>query len=121
MPKKEKKVLKMPNRSERSKKTKFRRVAGSKSKRIFVKEKTSKHKCALCKGLLHGVPHGKTSAEVGKLSKTKRRPTAVFAGILCSKCRHLVVGEAAQVEAKAKKFDDVELRLQYYVKNVKVN
>ena len=110
----------MPNRSERSKKTKFRRVAGSKSKRIFVNGKTGKHKCALCKGILHGVPHGKTGTEVRKLSKTKRRPTALFAGILCSKCRHLVVMEAAQVEAKAKKFDEVELRLQDYVKQVKV-
>lgn len=110
----------MPKRSDRSKKTKFRRKAGGKSRRIFVKGKPGKHHCALCKGVMHGMPHGKTQAEVGKLSKTERRPSALFAGTLCGKCRHLVVGQAAQVEAKAKTMDDVELRLREYVKLVKV-
>ena len=109
----------MPKRSDRSKKKKFRRKASGNAKRIFVRGKTGKHKCALCERILHGVPHGKTSAQVRKLSKTKRRPTALFAGVLCSKCRAKAVAEAAKVEAKAKKFEDVELRLQKYVKQVK--
>ncbi len=109
----------MPKRSDRSKKKKFRRTASGKAKRIFVKGKTGKHKCALCERILHGVPHGKTGAEVRKLAKTKRRPTALFAGVLCNKCRAKAVAEAAKVEAKAKKFEEVELRLQKYVKQVK--
>ena len=111
----------MPKRSDRSKKTKFRRNASGKSERIFVKGKTKKHKCALCKGVLHGVPHSKTSAEVRKLAKTKRRPTALFAGVLCTKCRSKVVVEAAKAEAGIKKIEDIELRLQKYVKQVKVD
>jgi len=110
----------MPKRSDRSKKKKFRRSASGKSKRIFVKDKPGKHHCALCKRVLHGVPHGKDIAKVRKLGKTKRRPTALFAGVLCSKCRPMVVTEAAKVDAKVKKLDEVELRLQRYVKQVKV-
>jgi ribosomal protein L34E len=111
----------MPKKSDRSKKKKFRRKASGKSKRVFVKGKTGKHKCALCERVLHGVPHGKTSAEVRKLSKTKRRPTALFAGVLCSRCRAKAVAEAAKIKAKAKNFSEVELRLQKYVKQVKVS
>jgi large subunit ribosomal protein L34e len=110
----------MPKRSDRSKKTKFRRVSGKKSKRVFVKGKTGKHLCAVCGGVLHGVPHGKTPAQVGKLSRTERRPTAVFAGVLCSKCRSRVVEEAAKVEAGFKKMDEVELVLKKYVEKVRV-
>ena len=57
---------------------------------------------------MHGVPHGKANAKVKKLSKTKRRPTALFAGILCTKCRSLVACEAAKIEAGAKKPKEVE-------------
>ena len=109
----------MPNRSDRTKKKKFRKT-GSGTKRIFVKDKPGKHKCALCSRVMHGTPHGKTSAEVRKLAKTKRRPTALFAGILCNKCRGNIVEEAAKVEAKAKSFDEVELILRKYVEQVKV-
>ncbi len=110
----------MPKRSDRNKKTKFRKGGQEKSKRVFEKGKTKKHSCALCEGMLHGVPHSKRPAEVKKLAKTKRRPTALFAGILCTKCRSLVATEVAKVEAKVKTIDDVELRLQKYVKQVKV-
>ena len=111
----------MPTRSERSKKKKFRRVGKGKSKKIFVNDKPGKHHCALCKGLLHGVPHGKNSSLVKKLAKTKRRPSALFAGILCTKCRSKVAVEAAKVEAGIKKTDKIEVRLKEYVKQVKVN
>ena len=110
----------MPKKSDRSKKKKFRRKASGKSKRVFVRGKAGKHKCALCERVLHGVPHGKRPAEVRKLAKTKRRPTGLFGGVLCSKCRAKVVAEAANVEAKAKNIGEVEVRLQKYVKQVKV-
>jgi len=110
----------MPKRSDRTKKTKFRKKAIGKSERVFVRGKAGKHLCALCKKALHGVPHGKVGSKVRKLSKTKRRPTALFAGTLCTKCRSLVVEESAKVEAGAKKLDAVELRLLKYVKQVKV-
>ncbi len=110
----------MPKRSDRSKKKKFRRKASGKAKPVFVRGKPGKHHCPLCKRVLHGVPHGKTSSQVRKLSKTKKRPTGLFAGVLCGKCRALVAEEAAKVEAKAKKASEVELRLRKYVEQVKV-
>lgn len=109
----------MPKKSDRTKKKKFRKT-GSGTKRIFVKDKPGKHKCALCPRVMHGTPHGKTSSQVRKLAKTKRRPTALFAGILCNKCRGTVVEEVAKIEAGAKSMNDVELRLRKYVKQVKV-
>jgi ribosomal protein L34E len=111
----------MPKRSERSKSKKFRRKASGKAKAVFVRRKTGKHHCPLCKRVLHGVAHGKTAAQVRKLSKTKRRPTGLFAGVLCGKCRSLIAEEAAKVEAKAKKISEVELRLRKYVEQVKVD
>jgi len=111
----------MPKKSDRSKKKKFRRKASGKAKTVFVKGKSGKHHCAVCKKMLHGVPHGKKPSEVRKLSKTKRRPTALFAGILCNRCRSQAVAEAAKLEAKTKKASDIELRLQKYVKQLKVS
>ena len=110
----------MPTRSDRAKKTKFRKKPGAKSERIFVRGKTGKHVCALCDKVVHGTPHGKTAAEVRKLSKTKRRPTGIFAGLLCNQCRAQVASEAAKVEAKIKSLEDVEVRLKKYVEQVKV-
>ena len=110
----------MPKRSDRSKKKKFRKKASGKAKRVFVRGKTAKHSCALCEKTLHGVPHGKSPAKVGKLAKTKRRPSGLFAGILCSKCKSKVAEEAAKVSFKGKKPEEVELRLQKYVERVKV-
>jgi len=112
--------MQMPTRSDRSKKKKFRRNANGKAKVVYIRGKTGKHHCALCKGILHGVPHGKDKAQVKKLAKTKRRPTALFAGVLCSKCRAKVAVEAAKMEAGTKKLEEIELRLQNYVKQVKV-
>ena len=110
----------MPNRSERAKKTKFRKKPGAKSERVFVRGKTGKHVCAICERVMHGTPHGKTAAEVRKLSKTKRRPTGIFAGVLCNKCRAQVAGEAAKVEAGIKSIEEIELRMRKYVEQVKV-
>jgi len=110
----------MPTRSERSKKKKSRRRPGKTSKKVFARGKTGKRKCAVCKKVLHGTPHGKKASEVRKLSKTKKRPTGLFAGILCGKCRNLVAEEAAKVSSGSKKIGEVELRLKKYVEQVKV-
>jgi len=110
----------MPKRSERGKKTKFRRRPGRKAKRVFIRGKTGKHHCGLCDALLHGVPHGKKPSKVGKMSKSEKRPSAVFAGVLCTRCRTLVVEEAAKVLASIKGIDDVELRLRKYVEEMRV-
>ena len=42
----------------------------------YKKKKPSKHVCAECGKVLHGVPRGRPY-EIGKLSKTAKRPTVL--------------------------------------------
>ena len=51
----------------------------------YKKKKPSKHVCAECGAVLHGVPRGRPY-EIGKLSKTAKRPNRPFGGHLCSSC-----------------------------------
>ena len=105
----------MSKPGDRTKKKKFRRKISKKSKVFYTREKTSKHHCAICKGVLHGTPHGKTRAKVRKLSKTERRPSVPFGGVLCTKCRTSVFEEATKVSAGSKKIEDIDLKKKNYV------
>ncbi|MFH1544519.1 MAG: 50S ribosomal protein L34e [archaeon] len=105
----------MVKRSERYKKKKFRRTPGGKTVERREEKKSGKHHCAVCRKQLHGVPHGKKPSEVRRLSKTERRPTALFAGVLCNQCRTNAMEEAAKVNQKIKKLTEVELILRNYV------
>ncbi len=106
----------MPKPGERSSGKKFVRTTGGKVAVRYVQGKSSKHRCALCKAILHGVPHGKRKAAVKKLSKSKSRPSGIFGGILCSKCRTNIIEEAIRVEHKLKDIAKVELSNREYVK-----
>jgi len=110
----------MPNREERAKNKKFRRLPHGKSRVVFERGHPGKHHCALCGAVLHGVPHGRKPSEVRKMGKTERRPSALFAGMLCGKCRAIIVVEAAKVGSGLKKIQDVELRLRKFAAQVKV-
>ena len=114
-------MIPMVKPGQKTKKKKFRRRASKKSRVYFTREKTSKQHCALCKGMLHGVPHGKTKTEVKRLSKTQRRPSTVFGGVLCTKCRTSAVEEAAKVKEKLKKIEDVNLEMRKYVETLLKN
>lgn len=105
----------MPKPSERGSEKKFVRTPGGKVSVRYFKGKASKHRCAICKGLLHGVPHSKRKAEVKKLSKSERRPSAIFGGILCSRCRTNIIEEAIKVKHKLKDVSDIELNNRKYV------
>ena len=62
----------------------------------YKKKKPSKHVCAECGAILHGVPRGRPY-EIGKLSKTSKRPNRPYGGYLCTKCmRKLFKNEARQ-------------------------
>lgn len=58
---------------------------GGKNVLRYKKKKPSKHVCAECGKILHGVPRGRPY-EIRKLSKTQRRPSRPFGGYLCSEC-----------------------------------
>ena len=62
-----------------------KKTPGGKTVLRYKKKKPSKHVCAKCGQLLHGVPRGRPY-EIRKLSKTKKRPNRPFGGYLCSEC-----------------------------------
>ena len=83
----------------------------------FKSEKVSAAHCAVCSGLLAGVPKLE-KAELKKLSKSKRRPEVPFGGHLCTSCRRTVFEEAAMVSSGVKELDDVRFQMLPYVEIV---
>lgn len=105
----------MPKKEHRWKKRKKTRKVSGKVRESYSRGKTSKHKCAVCKGIVHGTPHGRRQHQVSKISKSKRRPEAVLAGVLCNVCRAQVIEEATKVKYGVKNIGDVSLRLRKYI------
>jgi ribosomal protein L34E len=107
----------MPTKSDRRKLRVFRRTA--KATRMVVKgKKHAKLTCALCDRALHGVSHGANSSERKTQSKTHKRPTGVFAGILCGSCRSMVIIEAAKTKSGMKPMNEIDLRVKPYVQQL---
>ena len=79
----------------RSYKRMNKRTPGGQNVLRYKKKKPSKHVCAECGAILHGVPRGRPY-EIGKLSKTKKRPNRPFGGYLCSKCLRIHVKSEAR-------------------------
>lgn len=104
----------MPNKSDRRKLRGFRKTS-KETKMIVRKKKHAKLECALCESPLHGVPHGDTQSKRGKKSKTERRPTGIFGGILCANCRALVFLEAAKIKSGMKDARSMDLALKPYI------
>lgn len=105
----------MPKPSERTKKKKFRRTPGGRVAIHYSGGKPGKHSCAICGSILHGMPHGKSVSKLGKLSKSEKRPEAIFAGTLCSKCRTAAVENAVKVREGFKELNKVALDSRGYV------
>ncbi len=101
-----------------TKKQKKRRTTSGKLKIVYKKNKPAKKKCVLCSRQLHGVPHGKSTAEISKLSKTQKRPNALFGGILCNKCREKVIREAALVKTGEKKKEEVLIKKRKFTEEL---
>jgi len=108
----------MTQPKDKNRKKKFRRSVKGKSKVYYDDAKKGKHKCALCKKVLHGTPHSKSRGKITKLSKTQKRPSVPFGGILCSACRKKIIDEAVKVSLKEKKEEDVQLKEKNYVKQM---
>ncbi|MFH1240533.1 MAG: 50S ribosomal protein L34e [Candidatus Diapherotrites archaeon] len=100
---------------EMTMKKKFTRTIRGKVKISYCREKSSKHHCAICRGILHGTAHSKGVAEVSKLSKTQKRPSVIFGGVLCTKCRKAVMEDSAKVISEVKDINDVNLKRKKYV------
>ena len=91
------------------------RKTPSGTKDTYHKNKPSKVTCAVTGECLKGVPHARKS-KVSKLSKTKKRPSVPFGGVLSSKAREQVFIETGKVVAGIKTIDDVDEKYKKYVK-----
>ncbi len=100
--------------SERRLKKKYVRVPSGETKVVRIKDITKKSSCGMCGKTLQGTPEGRNS-EIKKLTKTQKRPTGLFGGVLCSKCRDLVFEETIKVKSGVKKLEDVRVGLKKYV------
>ncbi|HIH16512.1 MAG TPA: 50S ribosomal protein L34e [Candidatus Diapherotrites archaeon] len=105
----------MPVPHERTSKKKFYRSPGGAARVTYIRGKSGRHHCAYCGGVLHGVPHSKGVAGTRALSRSQRRPSALFAGKLCTRCRATAVEEAAKVKSGFKAAEAVELSLKPFV------
>jgi len=84
------------------------------TKRVYFKGKHKKIKCAITGNALSGVPHEKKSG-LAKHSKTEKRPSAPFGGILSGEAREKVMVELAKVLAGIKDLADVDIKYRKYV------
>lgn len=106
----------MPSKNKKSKQYKYVKSTGG-SKREYFKGKHKKQLCALTGKVLSGVPHeGKVGK--GKKSKTEKRPSAPFGGVLSGEAREKVFVEMGKVIAGTKKLEDVDQKYRKYVSQV---
>ncbi len=91
-----------------------KRTPGVRTVTHYKKKKTAKHVCAVCKGLLLGVPRGRI-IEIKKMLKSQRVPERPFAGQLCSKCTREVLKLRAKLKFGLIKEKDIPLKLKNYV------
>ena len=98
-------------RSKQGRKKKVYKKLPSGKTKIYFEGKKSKKKasCALCGRELAGV------LDKRKLSRTKRKPSAIFAGVLCNECRSVAIEEAIKVKTGIKRLEDCEMRFRSYI------
>jgi ribosomal protein L34E len=89
--------------------------SSSETKREYFDGKHKRQVCSLTGKKLHGVPH-ETKCGMLKHSKTEKRPSAPFGGILSGEARAKVFIEMGKVLADVKKIEDVDEKYRKYVK-----
>lgn len=69
----------------RSSRRVFKKTPGGKTVLHFIRRKPKKAKCGKCGAVLPGVP-AQRRFRIKKMSKTQKRPSRPYGGVLCSKC-----------------------------------
>ncbi|MDD4983491.1 MAG: hypothetical protein PHH82_01470 [Candidatus ainarchaeum sp.] len=95
--------------SERVMKKKKVRVPGGESRISLIRQKKTKVSCGICKDRILSANNNRG------LSKTEKRPSVVFGGVLCSTCRDKVFENAIKVKIGAKKEDDLTVTMKKFV------
>ena len=72
-----------------------KKIPGSKVKKIYVRRKPKKAKCAKCGAVLSGVPRERPY-KMKSMAASKKKPSRPYAANLCSKCTRL------KIKAKAR-------------------
>ncbi|MDI3474197.1 MAG: large subunit ribosomal protein L34e [Candidatus Woesearchaeota archaeon] len=75
--------------------TVYKKVPGGALKTHYEARNPSKAHCAICGKPLPGV-ESKRSAKLKKLSKTEKRPSRPYGGMLCSSCSRKKIIEVAR-------------------------
>ncbi len=82
------------SKKSRTQKRIFKKTPGGRTVVHYRKSRPSRPKCGECGAILHGVP-AKRKNGLSKMSKTQKRPSRPYGGVLCSKCmRKRIVEEA---------------------------
>ena len=107
-------MVKPFQRSSRYKRKSVRVPSGEAKQRFVERTKKKVHVCAICKAPLQAVK------ESG--SKTEKRPTRMFAGVLCHTCLDRVIRYATRINDGIITMDDVDIKYRPYVSLlVKIN
>jgi len=105
----------MPEKGKRWKKRVHYKAPSGKSRQRYKEKKGKLLVCKGCGNRLHGVPHALKKHKLGKLSKTQKRPSALFGGLLCSSCRSDVMQEAVLCMDGQKSLNQTGLREKKWV------
>lgn len=104
----------MTKPKDKGRKFKHKKTMNETKKEYFI-GKNKKKKCAITGFNLHGTA-SEGKGKIRKLSKTERRPSAPFGGILSGKAREEVFIEIGKVAAGIKTLDAVDEKYKKYVK-----
>ncbi len=81
------------------------------TKEIRYRDSSKGSVCGICHKKLQGVPKG----DLRKLSKTEKRPSILFGGVLCNTCRDSVFDDAIMLKVGILKETEVSLKKKHYV------
>jgi ribosomal protein L34E len=95
---------------------KRRRMAHGKSRVVEARKRPGPVISPISGQALHGVPHATTARQRKRLSKTAKRPSAPFGGVLTANERETVFQWAAAVEAGQAPLESVDARYRPFVK-----
>lgn len=98
--------------NKRNLKKKFVKVTKS-TKEVRFRDASKGAVCGICSKKLQGVPKG----DLKKLSKTEKRPSILFGGVLCNTCRDSVFDDAIMLKTGLITEDKVSFKKKQYVKD----
>ncbi len=104
----------MVDRQTRGKTRKFRRTPGARVSIHYTRDKKSYAECAVTGERLHGTGH-QGKSRVRKLSKSEKRPSVKFGGVLSSGARRELWENMALVAAGKKALVAVPVKLRKFV------